>query len=90
MLQPELEVLADGHVRIERVVLEHHRDVPVLRRHVVDDPLADADLAAGDVLEPRDHPQRGRLAAARRPDEDHEFAVPDLEVQVLDDGGAPP
>jgi hypothetical protein len=28
----ELQVLADGHVGIERVVLEDHRDVPVLGR----------------------------------------------------------
>ena len=30
-LQPEAEVLLDGHVRVERVVLEHHRDVAILR-----------------------------------------------------------
>ena len=35
----------DGHVRVQRVVLEHHRDVAVLRRHVGDVALADADGA---------------------------------------------
>ena len=30
-LQPEREVLADGHVRVERVALEDHRDVAILR-----------------------------------------------------------
>ena len=53
-------------------------------RALVDDLVADLELALGDVLEPGDHPQRGRLAAARRADEDHELAVGDLEVQVLD------
>ena len=53
-------------------------------RLVVDDLAADLQLAVGDVLEPGDHPQRGRLPAARRADEDHELAVGDLEVQVLD------
>ena len=67
-LQPQAErhVLDHRHVRIERVVLEHHGDVAVLRRHVVDDVAADGDLAAGDVLQARDHAQRRRLAAARR------------------------
>ena len=83
-LQREAHVLAHGHVRVERVVLEDHRDVAVLRRAVVDHLAADLQLAAGDVLEPGDHPQRRRLAAARRPDQDHELAVGDVEVHVLD------
>jgi hypothetical protein len=45
-------------VRIERVVLEHHRDVAVARRHLVHHALADAQLAVADVLEPGDHAQR--------------------------------
>ena len=46
--------------------------------------LADPQLAVGDLLEPGDHPQRGRLAAAGRPDEDDELAVLDLEAEVGD------
>ena len=38
--------------------------------------------AGGDLLEPGDHPERGRLAAAGRADEDHELAVGDLEVEL--------
>ena len=38
-------VVVDAHVRIERVVLEHHGDVAVGRLHVVDDLAADADGA---------------------------------------------
>ena len=40
--------------------------------------------AVGDVLEPGDHAQRGRLAAARRADEHEELAVVDVERQVED------
>ena len=36
-LQAEGDVLRHRHGRIERVGLEHHGDVAVLRRHVVDD-----------------------------------------------------
>ena len=72
----------DRHVRVERVVLEHHGDVAVLRRHVVDDVAADRDLAAGDLLEPGDHAQRRALAAARRADQHDELLVGDVEVDA--------
>ena len=81
-LEAEREVVADRHVRVERVALEHHRDVAVLRRDVVDDLVADAELALADLLEPGDHPQARRLPAARGADEHHELAVTDLEVEV--------
>ena len=57
-LQAERHVLVHRHVRVQGVVLEDHRDVAVLGRHVVDDALADADRAAGDLLEPGDHAER--------------------------------
>src|SRR5581483_4978967 len=37
---------------------------------------------------PGHHPQSGRLAASRRADEDHELAVADFEVDVVDRAGA--
>ena len=63
-LEAEGEVVTHRHVRIERVALEDHRDVAILGRDVVDDAIADPQLAAGDLLESGDHPQAGRLAAA--------------------------
>jgi hypothetical protein len=56
--QREGHVVAHRHVRVERVVLEHHRDVALLGRHVVDHAVADADLARGDLLEAGDHAQQ--------------------------------
>ena len=78
-LQAERHVLLHRHVRVEGVVLEHHGDVAVAGRDVVHEPVADVDLAAGDFLEPGDHPQRRRFAAARRADQHDELAVGDLE-----------
>ena len=83
-LQAEGDVLVHRQMRVERVALEDHRDVSVARRHVIDDPVADQEPAARDVLEPGDHPQRGRLAAARRADEDHELPVVDDEIHRVD------
>jgi hypothetical protein len=71
-------------VRIQRVVLEHHRDVALLGRDAIDDAVADADLAAGNLLEPGDHPQQRRLAAARRTDQHAELAVGDRDVDAAD------
>src|SRR5207253_8070321 len=49
----------------------------------VDDAVADADLAGGDVLEPGGHPKRRRLATAGRPDENDELALADMQVEVV-------
>ena len=82
--QRELQVLPHGHVRVERVVLEDHRDVAVLRRHVGDVPPGDRDLAGRGRLEAGDQPQQRRLAAARGPEQDHELALAAGERDVVD------
>ena len=75
-------LLRDRHVRIERVVLEHHGDVAVARAHVVDDLAADLDLAVVGVLEAGDGAQQRALAAAGRADQHGELAVGDVEVDA--------
>ena len=81
--QAERQVVVHAHVLVERVVLEHHGDVAVLRLQAVDDAIADGDGAAGDVLQAGDHAQRRGLAAARRPDQHDELVVGDMQVEVL-------
>ena len=83
-LEAERNVVVDREVRVERVALEDHRDVAVLGRNVVHDPLADLQDTLGDVLQPGHHAERGRLAAPRGPDEDHELAVLDPEGHIGD------
>jgi hypothetical protein len=75
---------AHGHVRIEGVVLEHHRDVALLGRHPIDHGAADRDLAGADFLQPGDHPQECRLAAPGRAHQDAELAVGDRNVDAAD------
>ena len=48
--------------------------------------VVDEDVALVDLFETGEHPQTGRLAAARRADQDEEFAVSDFEVQRVDRG----
>jgi hypothetical protein len=53
-------------------------------RQIVHHPVADRDGPAGDLLQPGDRPQRGGLSAPGRTDEDHELAVGDFQVQVIE------
>jgi hypothetical protein len=80
-LQAEGDVAGHGHVRVERVALEHHRDVAVLAGQVRHVALADVDAALGGVVQPGDHVEQGRLAAARGADKDEELAgTPEVDV----------
>src|SRR5215472_1609194 len=83
-LQSERHVVAHAHMRVERVVLEHHGDVAVHRRQFVDHVAVDGDVARTDRFESGDHPEGRGLAATGRPDEDHELLVANLQIDVLD------
>src|SRR5947209_6793109 len=72
-------------MRVERVVLEHHRDVALFRRHVVHHALTDADLAARNALEPRNHAQQSRLPASGGADQHNEFAIANGDIDAVDD-----
>ena len=86
LLEREPHVLGHGELRVERVVLEHHGDVPVAGPHVADVAVADVDRAAVERLEPGQHAQRRRLPRSRRTDEHEELAVGDLEIELVDRG----
>ncbi len=80
--QRKRHVLVDAQVRVERVALEHHRHVALGRGHVVHHALADQDPARVRALEPGQHAQQRRLAAARGPEQHQELAGFDLEVDL--------
>jgi hypothetical protein len=62
-------------VRVQRIALEHHRDVAVLGLQLVDDFAVDQDLTAGDGLQAGQHAQQGGLAAAGWADQHDELAI---------------
>ena len=70
--RPKAMLSCTRHVRVERVALEHHGDVAVLGRDVVDDAVADA-AASPPVISSSPAIMRSavRLAAARRADKAH-------------------
>jgi len=77
-------------VRPERVRLEDHADVPLVRRdveaarRVEDGALAEGDRAGVGRLEAGETAERRRLAAAAGAEEDKELARFDLELEVVD------
>ena len=89
-LQPQREghVLRDVHVRVERVVLEHHRHVAILRREVADGPAVEEDLAAARALQAGQDAQGRRFPAAGRADEHRELAVGEVQIDRRQDADA--
>ena len=86
--QTERHVVVNGHVRIQRVVLEHHRDIPVFRRDVVDQAAVDVEFAVRNFFQPRDHAEGGGFTAAGRPDEDDKFLIFDIQIEIRYGGDA--
>jgi hypothetical protein len=83
------DVVTRREVRKDRVVLEDHGDVPMLGRHLRHPLGVKVDVSPRRHLEPRDHPERGGLAAAAGADQRHELALANLEREVLYRHGFP-
>ncbi|MNZ63644.1 hypothetical protein D3C78_817950 [compost metagenome] len=83
VFQTEGEVLAHAHMRIKRIGLEDHGDLALGWRQRADIAIADGDGARCDVLETGDDAQQRRFSAARGADENDEFAVFDLKIDVM-------
>ena len=86
VLEAEGKVLADTHVRVERVGLEDHREAALGFRDAVDAAALDQDVAGSRVVEAGDQAQQGGFAAAGGSDEDDELAIGDLQVDAVDHG----
>ena len=84
--QPEADVVPDGHVLERRVVLEDEADPALLRRERGRVLARDHDLAGVRLLEPGDHAQERRLAAAARPEQRRQRARLDHERDVVERG----
>ncbi len=82
--QAERDVLGDGHVREQGVVLEDGVDVALVGRQVVDRPALDAQLARGHRDEPADEVEGRRLAAAGRSEQAEELARLDDHRHVVE------
>lgn len=82
-VEAEEDVVAHGHVRVKRVVLENHGEVAVFRRHFVGDLAVKHQRAGGNLLETGDDAQQRTFTAARRADEDEELALAHVEADAF-------
>ena len=85
-LDPETigDVLADRHVRKQRVVLEHRVDVALVGRHAFGGFAEDLDMTLVRLLEAGNETQAGRLARARGAEHGEELALGDVERDAVD------
>ncbi|MNY27259.1 hypothetical protein D3C86_1611560 [compost metagenome] len=84
LLQTEGDVGLDGHMRKQRIGLEHHVDRPPVGRNAGKALAVKDDLAGGRLLEAGQHAQQCRLSAARRTQECKELARVDVERKIVD------
>ena len=77
------DVLGDGEVREQGVGLEHDAEIALRRRRARHVAAGDLDPALVLRVEAGDGAQERGLAAAGRPEEAHELAAPDLEIDRL-------
>ena len=84
-LESERHVVIQVHVRIQRIGLKHHGNAALCGRHLVDAFTADAQLALRDVFKSGNDAQQGGFAAARGTHENHELAVVNFKVNLLQD-----
>ena len=80
----ERHVVVNRHMRIKRVVLEHHRYISVFGVHIIYEFAVDIKFARGDFFQTRYHTQRRRFSAARRSDEHDKFFVIDFQIEIAD------
>src|SRR5690606_34166443 len=81
--QREGHVLGDGEVGEERVVLEHHAEVALVRRRPGDVAPVHADAAGGRLGETDDHVEGGGLARATGSEQRDELPWLDGEADVV-------
>src|SRR5690606_20516945 len=77
------DVPPDGHVVEQRQRLEDHAGRPPVAGDFIQPAAPQGDLARGRRLETGEHPQQGRLAAARGTDNGEELSLANIEINAV-------
>ncbi len=81
--QPIPDVLIDGHVREQRIILKYGIHRPLIRREIRYVLPIEKDLTSGGPVKTCDHSQAGGLARTGRPQHGKELAIPDLKRDAI-------
>ena len=84
VLQRKENVLQDGHVRVQGIVLENQTHAAVFGRKMGHILLAEENPALRGRLQTADQVEGGALPAAGRPQQADELSVRDLEREIVD------
>ena len=79
------DVLIDGHVGEQRVLLKDHRGIALVGRDVRDLPPREGDGAAVRLVKARDHAENRGLAAARGAEQRDEVPLLHLKIHIVND-----
>src|SRR4051812_1241819 len=80
------DVLGNGHMRKEGVVLEHDADAATMRRNIRYIPVTNQDIPRARLGEAGDHHQCSGLSRSTRSEEGDEFASSDVEIEAVNRG----
>ena len=84
VLERKENILQDGHMRVQRIVLEHQTHTAVFGRKVGHVVLAEENPALRGRLQAADQVERGALSAAGRPEQADELPVGDFKSEIVD------
>ncbi|MNI61083.1 hypothetical protein D3C73_1163340 [compost metagenome] len=82
-LKPKSNILIDGHVLEERIVLEHKADFTLLGRKIINCFAVKNNLAAIRRFESCQHAQNRGFAAAARPEQTDQMTLGNPEINIL-------
>ena len=83
-LQAIGHVVVNRHMRIKRIVLEHHRAVTILRFKLIDNAIPDHKFTTGDLFKTCHHTQERGFTTTRGPHDHDEFAIFNVEGNAMD------
>jgi len=81
LFEPEFNIILDGQVRKNRVVLKHHPDIPLTRIEVVNQCSIEKKLAAFDGIKPCNHTEQRGLAASARAEQRKQRTFRNFRIQ---------
>ena len=81
--QTERHIIICIKMAVQGVILKSHCKAPVAGKDIVEQIIAQPDLAGSDILQTADHAQDRRLAAAARPVKDNKLAVFYMKIDVI-------
>src|SRR6267154_270189 len=75
-------------MREQRIILEHHADIALIRRNARQRLALEQDFTGGGCFEPCEQHQRRRLTRSRRSQQCQELTSLDIEIELIDYAGS--